>query len=73
MSTGNKSVNDTVNVFFFNEISILLISNRNSPRVLFDKIASIYFEKKYINILALEMASPGKQHCQLYQRKSMAS
>jgi len=32
--------------------------------VLFDKIASVYilFEK-YIDILALEMASPGNRHC----------
>ena len=33
--------------------------------MLFDKIASVYFisKKIYINILALEMASPGNQHC----------
>jgi len=30
-------------------------------RVLFDKIASVF--EKYINILALEMASPGNRHC----------
>ena len=36
----------------------------NSFRVLFDKIASVYFlEKKCIYILALEMPSPGNQHC----------
>ena len=46
---------------FFSEtaISILVISNRNSFRVLFDKIASVYFIRKCINISALEMASPG--------------
>jgi len=32
--------------------------------VLFDKIATIHFVcEKYINILALEMASQGNQHC----------
>ena len=42
----------------------MLISNHVSFRLLFDKIASVYilFEK-YIYILALEMASPGNQHC----------
>jgi len=28
-----------------------------------DKIASMYFIRKYIYILALEMASPENQHC----------
>jgi len=36
---------------------LLAISNHNSFRVLFDKIASVYFISKYINILACEMAS----------------
>jgi len=40
-------------------ISILVISNDNSFRVLFDKIVSVYFIWKYIYILALEMASLG--------------
>jgi len=37
--------NDTVNLFFKTaiRISILVISNYNSFRVLFDKIASVYF------------------------------
>jgi len=30
--------------------------------VLFYKIASVYYIQKYINILALEMASPGNRH-----------
>jgi len=30
---------------------------------MFDQIASVYFSEKYIIILALEMASPGNQHC----------
>ena len=29
----------------------------------FDKIASVYFIWKYINILASKMASPGNRHC----------
>jgi len=37
---------------------LLAISNHNSFRVLFDKIAFVYFISKYINILACEMASP---------------
>jgi len=41
----------------------LAISNHNSFRVLFDKIASVYFIRKCINILAWEMASPGNRHC----------
>jgi len=35
----------------------------NSFRVLFDKIASYILFEIYINILALEMASPGNRHC----------
>ena len=31
--------------------------------MLFDKAASVYFFEKYVNILALEMASPVNQHC----------
>ena len=34
--------------------------------MLFEKIASVYFIWKYIYILALEMASPGNQHCANY-------
>ena len=45
---GNESVpkiviNNTIYLRFKTAVSILLISNRNSFRVLFDKIASIYF------------------------------
>jgi len=54
---------NTINLFFLTAISVLVISNRNSFRVRFDKIASVYFiSKKYIYILALEMASPGTRH-----------
>jgi len=45
---GNKSVpkviiNDTINLFFKTAVSILLISHHNSFRVLFDKIAYVYY------------------------------
>ena len=36
-------INNAINVFFKPAISILVISNRNSFRVPFDKIASVYF------------------------------
>jgi len=47
-STGNEWVpkviiNNTINLFFSTAISVLVISNRNSFRELFDKIASVYF------------------------------
>jgi len=66
---GNESVpkiiiNDTISLFLKTAISILLISNHNSFRVLSGKIASVYFIcMKYIYILALEIASSGNQHC----------
>jgi len=57
----NKGHNEFI---FKTAVSILVTSIHNSFQVLFDKIASVYFIwKKYINILALEMASPGNQHC----------
>ena len=45
---GNESVpkiliNDKINLFRKTAISILIISNHNSFRVLFDKIGSVYF------------------------------
>jgi len=36
-------INSTINFIFKGAISILVISNHNSFRVLFDKIASAYF------------------------------
>ena len=67
-------LNDTIYVFCKTAIRIMVISNHNSFRVLFDKIASVYFIGKiyilyiifilcFIYILALEMVSPGNQHC----------
>ena len=38
---GNES-NNTINLFFCTAISMLVITNRNSFLVLFDKIASVY-------------------------------
>ena len=57
---GNDSVpkiiiNNTINLFL-TAISILLISNHNSFRVLFDKIASVYFTWKIYLFLASKMA-----------------
>ena len=52
-------------VIFLTAISILVISNHDSFRLLFGKIASVcLIWKIYIYILALEMAaSPKNQHC----------
>ena len=45
-------------------INILVISNHNSFRVLFDKIASVTLSENYIKtFLALEKASPWNRHC----------
>jgi len=46
------------NLIFQTAISVLAISNRNSFRVPFYKISSVY----YISEI-LEMASPDNQHC----------
>jgi len=53
--TGNESVpkiivNNKVNLFFKTANNILVISNHNSFRVLFDNIASVYFLGKNIII-----------------------
>jgi len=71
-SVGNESVpkiitNNTMYayLFFKTTISILVISDHNSFRVLLILIKllpNILFQK-YIYILALEMASPVNQHC----------
>ena len=66
----NKSVpkiriNNTKKINFLIAVSILLISNHNSLRVLFDKIASVAYIlfEKYIYISVLKMACPENQHC----------
>jgi len=42
-------INNTINIFL-TAISILVISNHNSIRVLFDEIASVYFILKFFFI-----------------------
>ena len=42
------TINDTIKLFSRTATGILVISNQNSLRVLFDKIASVYFIWKYI-------------------------
>jgi len=56
-----KIINKWHNIF-----SSLANLNHNSFWVLFDKFASVYFISKYINILALEMASSRNRHCANY-------
>ena len=67
---GNESVpkviiNNAINLFIKTAITILVISNRNM--VFFEccliKLLSYVSFDKYIYIFALEMASPGNQHC----------
>jgi len=41
----------------------LLISDHNIFRVLFKKLLPRILFEKHINILAVEMATPGNQHC----------
>ena len=70
---GNESVlkiivNNTINLFFKTAIGILVISNHNSFRVLFDKIASMYFYCKiylYFSIGSGQSRAPAL--CKLYQ------
>jgi len=60
-SIGNESapkiIISNTHLFFKTAISILVISNHNSFRVLFDKIVSVYFAGKYIYILALKWST----------------
>jgi len=59
-------MNDTIYVFCKTAIRILVISNHNSFRVLFDKIASVYFIGKYIFIFLYFITGNGQpknQHC----------
>jgi len=48
---------------FKTAISILVISNHNSFRVLLIKLLPYILFEKYIYILALELASLGNRHC----------
>jgi len=45
-SVPKMPINDTINLLFKSAVSILLVSNHNSFRVPFDKIASAYFIRK---------------------------
>jgi len=54
------TINNTINLFYWTAISILVISNHSSLRVLFDRFASVYFIWKiYLYFLALEIAGRG--------------
>jgi len=53
---------NTVNLFLKTAIIILVISNDNSFRVLFDKNCFRIFYLKNAFVFALKMASPGNRH-----------
>jgi len=40
------AINNAIKIYFLNAVSILVVSNHNSFRVLFDKIASAHFISK---------------------------
>jgi len=67
-AVGNDSVpkittHNTINLFYLKfAISISVISNRNSFRVLFDNIASVYFISKIYLYFATENGQPMNQH-----------
>ena len=73
LCAGNESVpkivtNDTINLFLKTAISILLISNRNSFRVSFGKIASVYFILKMYLYFSNGNGQPREPAlCQLYR------
>jgi len=60
-----ENYNNKYNKFTYKNCSqhFFVISNHNSYRVLFDNIGPYILLEKCIYILALEMASPGNQHC----------
>jgi len=70
---GNESmpkitINYTVNLFFNTAIRILVISNRNSFRVLFDRIATVYFTRKIYLYFSIRNGQPREPAlCQLYR------
>ena len=73
LPTGNESVqkiiiNNTINLLFKATISILPISNHNCFRVLFDKIAFVYFIGKICLDFSIGNGQPREPAlCQLYQ------
>ena len=64
------TMNHTINLFFYTALSILIISNRNSSRLLFDKEKLrpyILFEKIHLHF-SVEHGQPSKPAlCQLYR------
>jgi len=57
-----------MNLFFKAAISILLISNHNSCRVLFEEIASVYFIRKVYLYISIGNGQPREPAlCQLYR------
>jgi len=62
-------INNTINLLFKAAISILPISNHNCFRVLFDKIAFVYFIGKICSHFSIGNGQPREPAlCQLYQR-----
>jgi len=55
-------ISNTINLFFETAISIWLISDHKSFRVLSEKSFPYILFDKYIDIFAHKMASPGNQH-----------
>ena len=65
-------INNTI--FFKTAISILLISNHNSFRVLFDKIASVYFIRKTHQYFSAGDGQPREPAlCRLYRHTFVPS
>ena len=55
--------------YFLTSIGILLVSNRNSFRLLFDKIASVYFTRKINSNASIGNGQPREPaRCQLQRR-----
>jgi len=61
-------INDTLNFFFKTSISVCVISNQNTFRVLFDKIASAHFIWKIYLYFSTGNGQPRERAlCQLYR------
>jgi len=73
---GNESVpkmiiNDRTGLFFTNAVSIVVISNHNSFRVLFIKIVSVYFISKIYYYFSIGNGQPMEPAlCHLYRHTS---
>ena len=64
----NIIINNTINLVFKTAISILVISNHNSFRVLFGKMASVYFIWKIYLYFSVGKCQPREPAlCQLYR------